>query len=204
MSWKVKVVITLTDDEYTEESRETQVEIEESIPEGFQNLDKWEQDVHQIGFRSMREFFKSGIELFEEKVLSGYIHKNRHCQLKRRGFRGFALRTVFGKVKFSRQRMLCDTCNEWVIPINEALGLHDDEQERATIGFKELSCLHAVRVPYRLAVENVQHSTHDSEIVSHEQIRQIVQEEGGRVREREEEERRDAVFCFIKALQNGS
>jgi hypothetical protein len=73
--------------------------------------------------------------------------------LKRRGFRGFALRTVFGKVKFSRQRMPCDTCNEWVIPINEALqlSLHDDEQERATIGFKELSCLHAVRAPYRLA-----------------------------------------------------
>ena len=45
----VKIEITLTDDEYTEGSRETQVEIEESIPEGFQNLDKWEQNVHEIG-----------------------------------------------------------------------------------------------------------------------------------------------------------
>jgi hypothetical protein len=204
MSWKVKVVITLTDDEYTEGPRETQVEIEESIPEGFQNLDKWEYDVHQIGFRSMRKLFKSGIELFEEKVLSGYIHKNQHCQIGRRGFRGFALRTVFGVVRFSRQRMLCDTCNEWVIPINEALGLHGDEKERATIGFKELSCLHAVRGPYRLAMENVQKSTQDSEIVSHEQIRQMVQKEGSKVREREEAERKDTVFCFIKALQNGA
>jgi len=203
MSWKIKVVITLTDDEYTEEPRETQVEIEESIPEGFQSLDKWEQDVHEIGFRSMRRLFKSGIELFEEKVLSGYIHKNKHCQLGRRGFREFTLKTVFGMVRFSRQRMLCDTCNEWVIPINEALGLHDGEQERATIGFKELSCLHAVRVPYRLAAENVQKSTQYPQIVSHEQIRQIVQEEGSKVREREEEERKDAVFCFIKSLQNG-
>ena len=64
MAWKIRVVMTLTDDEYTEGTRETQVEIEESIPAGFQNLDKWEQDVHEIGLSSMRELFKSGIELF--------------------------------------------------------------------------------------------------------------------------------------------
>ena len=195
--------MTLTDDEYTEGTRETQVEIEESIPAGFQNLDKWEQDVHEIGFRSMRELFKSGIELFEEKVLSEYIHKNKDCQTGRRGLREFTLKTVFGKVRFPRQRMLCNTCQEWVIPINEALGLHDDEQERATTGFKELSCLHAVHAPYRLAAENVQQSTQEPQIVSHEQVRQIVLEEGKGVRKREEEERKDAVFCFIKGLQNG-
>ncbi len=203
MAWKIRVVMTLTDDEYTEGTRETQVEIEESIPAGFQNLDKWEQDVHEIGFRSMRELFKSGIELFEEKVLSEYIHKNKDCQTGRRGLREFTLKTVFGKVRFPRQRMLCNTCQEWVIPINEALGLHDDEQERATTGFKELSCLHAVHAPYRLAAENVQQSTQDPQIVSHEQVRQIVLEEGKGVRKREEEERKDAVFCFIKGLQNG-
>lgn len=203
MSWKIKVVITLTDEEYTEGTRETQVEIEESIPEGFQNLDQWEQDVHKLGFRSMRELFRSGIGFFEEKVLSEYIHKNKRCDTGRRGFREFTMKTVFGKVRFSRQRMLCNTCGKWVIPVNEALGLHDDEQERATIGFKELSCLHAVHSPYRLAAENVQQSTQDPQIVSHEQIRQIVQKEGVRVRAKEEDERKDAVFCFIKALQNG-
>jgi hypothetical protein len=203
MAWKIRVVMTLTDDEYTEVTRETQVEIEESIPTGFQNLDKWEQNVHEIGFRSMRELFKSGIELFEEKVLSEYMHKNKDCQTGKRGLREFTLKTVFGKVKFPRQRMLCNTCQEWVIPINEALCLHDDEHERATTGFKELSCLHAVHAPYRLAAENVQQSAQDPQIVSHEQVRQIVLEEGKRVRKREEEERKDAVFCFIKGLQNG-
>ena len=137
MSWKIKVVITLTDEEYTEEAGETQVEIEESIPEGFQDLDQWEQDVHKLGFRSMRELFKRGIGLFEEKVLSEYIHKNKRCDTGRRGFREFTMKTVFGKVQFSRQRMLCNTCGKWVIPVNAALGLHDDEQERATIVLKE-------------------------------------------------------------------
>jgi hypothetical protein len=151
----------------------------------------------------MRELFKRGVGLFEEKVLSEYIHKNKRCDTGRRGFREFTMKTVFGKVRFPRQRMLCNTCGKWVIPVNEALGLHDDEQERATIGFKELSCLHAVHSSYRLAMENVQQSTQEPQIVSHEQIRQIVQAEGGRVRAREEEGRRDAVFCFIKALQNG-
>ena len=201
--WKVKVEITLTDDEYTEEGKEIQVQIEESIPDGFQDLDQWESNVHNLGFRSMRELFKQGIELFEEKILSEYTHEDGNCQTERRGFREFTLRAVFGKVTFPRQRIYCKTCGEWVIPINEALGLHDDEQERATIGFKELSCLHAVHHPYRSAVEKIEQSTRDPQIVSHEQIRQIVQEEGRRVREREEEERKDAVFCFIKALQNG-
>jgi hypothetical protein len=152
MSWEVKVVITLTDDEYTGEARETQVEIEESIPEGFQNPDQWEQDVHRIGLRSMREMFKAGIELYEEKVVSEYAHKSSRrgqCHVVRRGFRDFTIRTVFGKVAFPKHRMLCETCNEWVIPLNEALGLHDDEQERAIIGFKELCCLYAVHHPFR-------------------------------------------------------
>ncbi len=117
MAWKIRVVMTLTDDEYTEGTRETQVEIEESIPAGFQNLDKWEQDVHEIGFRSMRELFKSGIELFEERMLSEYIHKNKDCQTGRRGLRELTLKTVFGKVRFPRQRMLCSTCGEWVMSL---------------------------------------------------------------------------------------
>jgi hypothetical protein len=32
MAWKIRIVMTLTDDEYTEGTRETQVGIEESIP----------------------------------------------------------------------------------------------------------------------------------------------------------------------------
>ena len=158
---KVKIAITLTDDDHTGESKEIQVEVEEYIPEGFQNLDEWEQDVHRIGFRSMRELFRSGISLFEEKILSEYTHKGEHCHLERRGFRDFAVRAVFGRVSFPRQRMFCKTCGQWVIPINEALGLHDEEQERATIGFKELSCLYAIHHPYRSAVEKMEQVTQD-------------------------------------------
>ena len=65
---RVKVQITLTEDDYTQEAKEVQVQIEESIPEGFGSLDKWEQKVQKICFESMRELFKGGIELHEEKV----------------------------------------------------------------------------------------------------------------------------------------
>ena len=104
---KIKIGITLTSDKYTKGSREIQVQIEESIPEGFQNLGKWEQDVHKIGFKSMRELLKGGIELYEEKVLSEYTHKNKHCHLVKRGFREFTLKTVFEAVRYPRQRMYC-------------------------------------------------------------------------------------------------
>jgi hypothetical protein len=87
-----------------------------------------------------------------------------------------------------------------VIPINEALGLHDNDQERATTGFKELSCLHAIHAPYRLAAENVQQSTQEPQIVSHEQVRQIVLEEGKRVRQQEENDRKWSVFHFVRDL----
>lgn len=45
----------------------------------------------------------------------------------------------------------------------------------------------------------MQHVTYDPDIVSHQQIKLIMQEEGKRVRQREEEERKDAVFCFVKS-----
>jgi hypothetical protein len=48
----------LTDDDYTEEGKEIQAKIEESVPVGFQNLDRWEGDVRKIGFQAMREMLK--------------------------------------------------------------------------------------------------------------------------------------------------
>ena len=199
---KIKVEITLTIDEYTKDARKTQVQIEEHIPEGFQSLDAWEQNVRNIGFRSMRMLFSNGIELYEEKMLSEYIHKDSDCHTIKRGLREFTLKTAFGKVKFPRRRVFCKTCNQWITPIDKALGLHDDEHEKATAGFKELSCLCSVKQPYRQATETIRHVTQDPEIVSHEEVRQIVQEEGKQVRQREEEDRSDAVFGFVRTLLN--
>jgi hypothetical protein len=73
----VKIEITLTNDEYTEETKEIQVQIEEHIPDGFRNLDKWEADVRRIGFQGMREMFRRGIELYEKHLLSEYKHKGK-------------------------------------------------------------------------------------------------------------------------------
>jgi hypothetical protein len=105
MKIKVTITLTVTDDDHTEEGREIQVEIEECIPEGFQNLGKWEQDVHRMGFQAMRELFMCGIELYEEKILCEYTHRSKRCHMVKRGTRTFTLKTVFGTVRFPRQRM---------------------------------------------------------------------------------------------------
>ena len=81
----VKIEITLTDDDYTEEAREIQVQIQESIPDGFQNLDRWEADVRRMGFQAMREIYRRGIELYEKKLLSEYTHISKQCQTVKRG-----------------------------------------------------------------------------------------------------------------------
>ncbi|MFC1713805.1 UPF0236 family transposase-like protein [Candidatus Poribacteria bacterium] len=197
---KIKVDITLTMEDDTEEERAVQVQIEESIPEGLQNLDVWEQNVRNMGFQTMRSLFRSGMELYEQEVLSGYEHKDKHCHVIRKGKLDFTLTTAMGKVRFSRKRMLCKTCGEWVTPINEALGLHDDEKERATLGFKELSSLCATNQPYRKAMEMMMRITQDPEIVSHEQIRLMVKREGRRLRQQEEKDRKWSVFYLVRDL----
>ena len=102
--WKVQIEInlTVTDDEYTGEGEEIQVQIAESIPEGFQNLDKWEGDVRKIGFQAMREMFRCGIELFEKKLLSEYVHKDEECHTVKRGKLNF---TRGGLLKGPQQSM---------------------------------------------------------------------------------------------------
>jgi hypothetical protein len=114
----IKIEITLTNDEYTEEAREIQVQIEEQIPGGFQDLDKWEADVRRIGFQGMRKMYKSGIELHEKRLLSEYTHRGKQCQTVKRGKLDFTLGTAIGKVTFPRQRLFCKTCQEWVTPLN--------------------------------------------------------------------------------------
>lgn len=155
----VKIEITLTDDDYTEVARQMQVQIQESIPDGFQNLDKWEADVRSIGFQTMREMFNRGIELYEKNLLSEYTHKGKQCQTVKRGKLDFTLATVFGKVTFQRQRVFCKTCREWVTPINDSLGLHAEEKERTSLALQQLSSLYAVNQPYRQAEKAVKDIT---------------------------------------------
>jgi len=196
--WKIQVQINLTDDEYMKEGRETQVQIEESIPEGFQDLDKWEEDVRKVGFQAMREMFRHGIELYEEKLLSEYMHEDEECHTVRRGKLDFTLATAVGKVTFPRQRLFCETCGKWVTPLNEALGLH--EEERTTIALQQLSSLCAVNQPYRLAEKMVKEITQEEDAISHQQVKLVVDQEGNQVRQREERERKRVSFDVIREI----
>ncbi len=196
----IKIEITLTTDEYTEEAEQIQVQIEEHIPGGFQNLDKWEADVRRIGFQGMREMYKSGIELHEKHLLSGYTHKDKECQTVKRGKLDFTLATAIGKVTFPRQRIFCKTCKKWVTPLNEALGLHTEEQERTSLAFQQLSSLYAVNQPYRLAEETVKAITQDPEVTSHQQIKLIVDHQGDELRQYEEQKRRRVSYGVIREI----
>jgi len=197
---KIKIQITLTDDEYTEETKEIQVQIEESIPGGLQNIDQWENDVRKIGFQSMRELFKCGIESFEKKLLSEYNHKGKNCRTVKRGWLDFTLATMFGKVTFQRQRIWCKTCGKWVTPLNEALGLHEEEKEKSTIALQQLASLCAVNQPYRLAEKMVEEITQDHEVISHQQVKLIVDQKGNQLRQYEEQDRKHISMNAIREI----
>jgi hypothetical protein len=196
----IKIEITLTNDEYSEEAKEIQVQIEEQIPDGLQNLDKWEADVRRIGFQGMREMYKSGIELHEKHLLSEYTHKNKQCQIVKRGKLDFTLATAIGKVTFPRQRIFCKTCRQWVTPLNEALELHAEEQERASLAFQQLCSLYAINQPYRLAEKAVKEITQDPEVISHQQIKLIVDHQGDGLRQYEEQKRKSVSYGVIRGI----
>jgi hypothetical protein len=198
--WKIQIEINLTDDEYTKEGREIQVRIEEPLPEGFRDLDNWETDVRRIGFRAMRDMFRCGIELFEKKLLSEYVHKDEECHTVRRGKLDFTLASAVGKVTFPRQRLRCDTCGKWVTPLNEALGLHEEEKERTTLALQQLSSLCAVNQTYRLAEKMVKEITQDSSAISHQQVKLVVDTEGNRLRQYEEQERKRVSLDVIREI----
>jgi len=198
----IKIEITLTNDEYTEEAREIQVQIEEYIPGGFQDLDKWESDVRRTGFQGIREMYKGGIELHEKHLLSEYTHKDKQCQTVKRGKLDFTLATAIGKVTFPRQRIFCKTCGKWVTPLNEALGLHEEDQalERTSLALQQLSSLYAVNQPYRLAAEAVRDITQDPEVISHQQIKLIVDHQGDGLRQYEEQKRKSVSYTVIREI----
>jgi len=203
----VKIEITLTEDEYTEKSKQIQVQIEEHISEGFQNLDKWEDNVRRIGFQGMREMFRCGIELYEKHLLAEYNHKNSQCRTVRRGKLDFTIATAIGKVTFPRQRIFCKTCSKWITPLNKALGLHQQEQERTSLALQHLSSLCAINQPYRLATESVRNVTQDHEVISHQQIKLIVDKQGSQLRQHEEQRRKNisygAVLDIMDKIRTG-
>ena len=176
------------------------MQIEESLPDGLKDLNQWEADVRKMGFQAMREIYGRGIELYERELLSEYTHKGKQCQTQNRGKRGLTLATVFGKVKFPRQRVYCKTCKQWVIPLNEALGLHEEDKERTSMALQQLSSLYAANQPYRQAESAVKDITQDTEAISHQQIKLVVDQEGNELRQYEEQKRKDISYDVIREI----
>ena len=199
---RVKIEVTLVSDEESEEEHQLRFEIEEEIPGGMGDLDRWEEAVRRIGYRMMRALFRSGVGLLEQEVLRGYVHRDGGCSAVKRGKLGYEVKTVFGRVKLRRQRVYCKTCREWVTPINGVLGLDKEGRGRATRGLVELSSQCAVHQPYRLAHQQVGALTQDPYVLSMKQLHLIVGREGARVREGEEEERKQVAFDVVREIQD--
>jgi hypothetical protein len=87
-----------------------------------------------------------------------------------------------------------------VTPLNEALGLHDEEKERTSVALQQLSSLYALNQPYRQARETVRDITQDPEVISHQQIKLIVDQEGNRLRQYEEQKRKDISYGVIRKI----
>ena len=119
--WKIPVSVTL-ENEITEEARQSRTfNIIESLPAGISDVDHWEQTVREVGFRTMRQLFTHGLELWDAQVVASYGHENTGCQWTKRGQLGLEIGTLFGKVQIKRQRLRCGHCGRWVVPLTDKL-----------------------------------------------------------------------------------
>ena len=201
--WRVKVDVTLINEDATSEPTEIRCRIEERIPGDWTGVDEWEQQVRHIGFSAMRRLFCCGIQLMEQQLLATWTHRDQTCRLVKRGKTGITLATLFGKVRVARQRVLCRTCQQWLIPVNGSLGLGEEPCEAMTCGFKELLSFCALHQPYRQAQRMVGRITQDDGSTSFKQIHRIATREGARVRKREDDDKEQTFHEAARPWMEG-
>jgi RNase P subunit RPR2 len=129
-----------------------------------------------------------GILLREHTLLRTWTHLDDDCHLVRRGRKPVELTTTVGKVRVDRQRLFCKRCREWITPLNEELGLHEQGNGRLTRSFREMACECGSTQPYRQAQRMLGRITHDASVTSAKQVQRVVGREGSRLRAAEDEQ----------------
>jgi RNase P subunit RPR2 len=143
-----------------------------------------------------------GILLREHTLLRTWTHLDDDCHLVRRGRKPVELTTTVGKVRVDRQRLFCKRCREWITPLNEELGLHEQGNGRLTRSFREMACECGSTQPYRQAQRMLGRITHDASVTSAKQVQRVVGREGSRLRAAEDEQYAAVSSTIVTDVQD--
>lgn len=151
-------------------------------------------DVHWVEEELLRlreevflEVLRRVLREIEEEALKG-MRGCRRCGslLVRNGQEPKRIKTLIGTVRVDRVRLRCQSCEEDIYPLDEAIGLADGEG--MTLGVRERALWAAVEVSYEKTSQFLSKFTGLE--VSRKKVHQMAVEEGRRVEQLEEEGRR--------------
>jgi hypothetical protein len=151
-------------------------------------------DVHWVEEELLRlreevflEVLRRVLREIEEEALKGMRGCGRcGSLLVRNGQEPKRIKTLIGTVRVDRVRLRCQSCEEDIYPLDEAIGLADGEG--MTLGVRERALWAAVEVSYEKTSQFLSKFTGLE--VSRKKVHQMAVEEGRRVEQLEEEGRR--------------
>jgi hypothetical protein len=182
---RMEVMIRYTDDEgqvLSESNMSFGVLDVDSIPRS-QRLDQLESDTLDKGHEIIRHVFLSQCQLIDQQLAEKRQHSDADCHVQFDGDDPLKIASRLGILQLPRQVCYCETCRQHFIPMNDWLPEHGGMI--TTRGLQEWACLLPQELPFSTAGRLLGWVAKEPVILSQTQLRTLVREHGGEIRQAE-------------------
>jgi len=182
---RVEVIIRYVDDEgqvLSESNMSFQKLDVDSVPRN-ERLDQLESDILDKGHEIMRHMFLSQCMLVDKQLADKRKHSDADCNVEFQGSAPLKISSRLGIMQFPRQVCYCETCNQHFMPVNDWLPEHAGMI--TTRGLQEWACLLPQELPFSTAQRLLGWVAKEPVVLSETQLRILVQEHGGEIRQAE-------------------
>ena len=182
---RMEVMIRYTDDE-------GQVLFERDMSFGMldvdsiarsERLDQLESDTLDKGHEIMRHMFLSQCHLVDQQLAEKRQHSDTECIVQFDGNDPLKIASRLGLLQLPRQVCYCETCQQHFMPLNDWLPEHGGMI--TTRGLQEWACLLPQELPFSTAQRLLGWVAKEPAVLSQTQLRTLVQEHGGEIRQAE-------------------
>jgi len=192
---RVEVIIRYVDDEdrvLSESNLGFQMLDVDSVPRD-ERLDQLESDVLDKGHEIMRHMFLSQCQLVDQQLADKREHSDADCHVQLDGSDSLKIASRLGILELPRQVCYCETCDQHFMPLNDWLPEH--EGMITTRGLQEWACLLPQELPFSTAGRLLGWVAKEPAVLSQTQLRTLVREHGGEIRQAEATEVSELSAC---------
>jgi hypothetical protein len=182
---RMEVIIRYVDDEdqvLSESNMSFETLDVDSIPRE-ERLDQLDSDTLDKGHDIMRLMFLSQCQLVDQHFAEKREHSDPDCHVLFDGDDTLKIPSRLGILCLPRQVCYCETCHQHFIPLNDWLPEH--EGMITTRGLQEWACLLPQELPFSTAQRLLGWVAKEPAVLSQTQLRTLVREHGGEIRQAE-------------------